>query len=313
MALACALEWLRGPLMDIQGVLDMVASFFFKFQGVPVRVLPRESPSTIECLVELTHGWAVGDSAGNVSVYDFECEKLLSIYHMGHPVYTIASYGADGCMCNANSGFWVWNNLDPFYLWRYIYGPYNRSIVKLVSLSGGIAASCSTFDENVHVYNLNHQCSFLHSLKGPGRVTDIARCEEDTLMSVHVTPLQVAVLMWDARRGTHVRSIPLEFNHIHNVFVNQTTFMFIDPESCVHAFDLGTKRDSIVARADRFCVIPDNHILTSNSASSFGVVDVTNAQASDVQVTVWSNHFKVLYVRTGHVIVCHSNQVQVWM
>jgi WD40 repeat protein len=316
MALACALEWLRGPLMGIQGVIDIVASFSFKFQGVPVRVLPRESTSMIACLVEISHCWAVGDAAGDVSVYDFECEKLLRTYRMHYPVYTIASYGENGFMCNANSGFWVWNNLKS----RRVPGADRAIICNLLSFRGDIAASCSNADERVHVYDLanvylNGQSTVLHSLRGPGRVTDVAQYE-DTLISVHETHSYGVVWLWDVRRGTHVHSIPLEFNHIyhiHNVIVNQTMFMFIDEESRVHAYDLETKRDNIVARTDRFCAIPDNRILTSGSDSSFGVVDVTNAYTSDAQVKARSNCFKFVYVRTGRVIVCNLHEVQVWL
>ena len=254
MAFACALEWLRGPLMRIQGVIDIVASFSFNFQGVALRVLPRESsPSMIECLVELSHGWAVGDAAGYVSVYDFECEKLLRTYRMHYAVYTIASYGENGFICNSSSGFLVWNNLKS----RRVPGADDHRICKLLSFRGDIAASCSNADERVHVYDLvnvylNGQSTVLHSLHGPGRVTDVAKCE-DTLVSVHDTQSHVVVWLWDVRRGTHVHSIPLEFNNIYNVIVNQTTFMFIDEEFHVHAYNLETKRADIVARTDFAC------------------------------------------------------------
>lgn len=55
MALDVAFNWLRGPLMDISGLVDMVSSFFFQFRGILVRELPRESTSTINCLVALTN------------------------------------------------------------------------------------------------------------------------------------------------------------------------------------------------------------------------------------------------------------------
>jgi hypothetical protein len=70
MSLAVALKWLREPLMDIKGVIDIVSSFFFRFQGVQVRELTRRSKSVINCLVPLSNAWAVGDMAGDVTLYD---------------------------------------------------------------------------------------------------------------------------------------------------------------------------------------------------------------------------------------------------
>ena len=312
MALECALEWLRGPLMGIQGVVDIVASFFFKFQGVKVRVLPRESRSAIECLVALPHAWAIGDSAGYVSVYDLQCKQLLRTYNIRYPVFTIATFGENGFMCNANSGFWVLNNLEPpNSKFRRITGADDRGICKLLSFPADIAASCSN-TENVHVYDITRQSTY--SLKGPGRVTDIVKCDENTLWSVHNTHSNVAVWLWDVQRGTHLRSIPFEFVLIYNVVATPHTLVFIDPEYCVHAYNLETMHDSIVGTTDRFCTIPDDRIISSGF-DRFGTIDVLNARLLDKPQArskgVYSN-FKFVYVHTGHVIMCNFDEVQVW-
>jgi hypothetical protein len=308
MSLACALEWLRGPLMGIEGVLDMVASFFFQFQELKVRDLPKMSESPINCVVALANGWAVGDMAGHVGVYDLQCERLVCIYRHTNPVYAIANYGDDGFVCNATHGLWVWKNKKA----RKIPGVDLHVILKLVSFPDGVAASCSKADKTIRVYDLHAPYAATHSLMGPGRATDLVRCG-DFLVSVHQTqedPFNVAVWTWDARVGTHLQSLSLEFTWIGKVIATDHTIFFIDPQSFAHAFDLDTRAHRIFTKTEELCIIPDGRLLTHDE--SFHIVEATNAVIPDIDSRVGIDACFLLYVCTGHVLIWNSTRIQVW-
>lgn len=318
MALDVALNWLRGPLMDISGLVDMVSSFFFQFRGIPVRELPRESTSTINCLVALTNAWAVGDSAGHVSVFDLQCKRLLRTYRHGHPVYTVASFGENGFMCNAGHGFWVWNNHKS----RRVPGEDENCIFKLVSFPDGLAASCSKLNGEVHVYDLHGASTFLHILLGPGRVSDIVECG-DRLASVHETEdaaFNIAVQLWDARRGTIVHTVQLQCPFIYNVISIEHSLVFIDPQLRVHVHDLETGHQDVVAMTYRLCAIPDGRVLiTSVVDDTFQTVELPSPSArpaappdntkdtSEPRGICW-----MLYSPAGFIVSCKYNKISVW-
>lgn len=308
MSVACALDWLRGPLMGIQGVIDIVAGFFFEFQEVMVRDLAKMSARPINCVVELANAWAVGDMDGHVGVYDLQCEQLLCIYRHTHPVYTIANHGENGFICNASCGVWAWNNKKA----RKIPGVDAHVILKLVSFPDGVAASCSKVDEIIRVYDLHAKHAATHSLFGPGRTTDLVRCG-DTLVSVHETPhapFNLSVWMWDARVGTHLQSLLLEFNWIGNLIATDDAIFFIDPQSFAHAYELETRSHRIFTKTEKMCIIPDGRILTRDK--TFRMIEANNTVIPEVDCGRSIESCLLLYIRTGHVIIWTSVAIHVW-
>lgn len=326
MAVVFAVEWLRGPLRDISGLVNIVSSFCFQFRGVPVRELPRESTSTITCVVCLSDAWAVGDSDGNVSVYDSCCEQLLRTDCHGYPVYTVASFGDNGFVCNAKQGFWV-RHKEKTWL---VPSEEAHCIFKLASFPDGTVASCSKLNGVIRIYDLHAASPFLRVLLVPGRVSDIVQCSH-MLASVHETeepPFNVVVWLWDARQGTVVHTIPLQYQFVYNVVAAENKLAFIDPQMRAHVYNLETNRSDVMARTYRLCTIPDGRFLVTSTVddafrvvetSACGVNNEANSEAnSEVKGEADEVAFRagniccIMYTPAGYIISCKYNKIAVW-
>jgi hypothetical protein len=318
MALEYALEWLRGPLLDIRGVLDIVASFIFQFKGVRVRDLPHQSTihPIITCLEALSDGLAVGDTAGTIGIYDSQCVGLLKTYHQQSPVHTIAAYGADnGFVCNSWFGV-TFHKQDAF---ESFYSHDGHQVFKLITFPDGLIASCSKISKAVHIYirgsiSDDMQFRYLHSLTGNHRAADIVRCG-DLLAVVYQAPGVVWLL--DALTGMHVQTLPLACNYVCDLaFPTKDLMVVLDTTMCLHTYSLTAQCFEPPRSAYHICTIPDGQLLTLRALGNhFYILDSSSH-------TIVSNHdetplepaniSRMVYVPSGFVVMCQEGRLAVW-
>lgn len=330
MAFRAALECLHGPLMGISGVIDLVSSYIFQFQGRPVRELSRTSDAGINCITALSDGWAVGDSAGNVELYDSDCERLLRTYTHAQSVNTIAQFGNDnGFVCNSMFGVVFWRNQRSDHFMSHD----SRCVFKLVSFPNGLVAACSKITSIVHVYRAKDEGASitlrcLHSLIGPHRVSDVVKCG-DMLGSVHQAnhlECHTVVWLWDARLGIHLHTIPLACAYVCDI-VSPTddTMAFIDTWFAVHVFNVDTKRYDQYDDADlayNTCVIPDGRFLTTSVEGDVFYSRTADFEGGDTLEINLSEQHKLqlvpnkmshlLYIPTDHIVICREGKLLVW-
>jgi hypothetical protein len=323
MSIELALEWLRGPLLGIEGVIDIVSSFIFQFKGVQVRELARESDlSCINCITCLSDGWAVGDEAGNIGVYDQQCEQLLRTYHHPSPVRTIAAFGAgNGFVFNQTLGMVYRQNEET----EGFCSRDGNQVFKLVTFSDGLVVSCSKITTSVHVYITWRQPSlkfyFMHSMTGKHRAADIMQCG-GLLASVHQTMIsgpKTEVWLWDVRRGLHLYTFPLTCSYICDaISLTDDTMVFIDTSFRVHMCN-ATKGYEAGKAAYNMCAVPDGWFLTTRLHNDNFYMLSSDIQSEVIvpnknQAAIPDCHMsRILYVPSGHVVVCQENRkLVVW-
>jgi hypothetical protein len=322
MALEVAREWLQGPLMGISGLIDIVSSFIFQFKGVQVRELPRESGSYITCITELSNGWAVGDEAGNIAVYDAQCEQLLKTYRHLSPVRTMAACGADnGFVFNQTIGIAYRHNEET----HWFCSRDGHNVFKLVTFPNGVVVSCSKITTSVHVYiawgeKKSMVFHFAHSMTGLHRAADIVRCGR-LLASVHQTKISgpnTEVWLWDARRGHHMHTFPLMCSYICNaISLTDGKMLFIDTGFKLHVYSEEKNAYQASKVAHTLCATPDGGFLTTRlhddnfylNSNGFETM-VPNQNQTTIPDCLMSH---TVYLPSGHVVICHENRkLVVW-
>ncbi len=316
MSLEYALEWLKGPLMGIGGVIDIVSSFIFQFKGVQVRELPRQSDaSCINCITALSDGWAVGDDDGHIGVYDLQCEQLLKTYQTGAPVRTIAAFGDDnGLVFNQVSRIIYRHDEDLVTHWCSSHD--GRQVFKLVTFPDGLVVSCSKTTTSVHVYTWSGKVfHFMHSLTALHRTTDIVRCGL-LLASFHQSAIfgpNVEVWLWDVRRGHHLHTFPLACSYVyHAISLTDSKIALVDSICRLHVYNEEKNAYEVSKVASTLCALPDGELLTTRVHDDNFYILAPGDQCETIvhnQKQSASNYHMsyIFYVPSGHVVVCNGN------
>jgi hypothetical protein len=277
----------------------------------------------------------VGDDAGDIGVYDLQCEQLLKTYRNLSPVLTIAACG-DGFVFNQTIGIVYRHNLAT----RWFCSFDGQPVLKLVTFPNGLVVSCSKITTSVHVHIAWGETSkvfpFAHSLTGLQTATDIIRCGR-LLASVHQTEISgpnAEVWLWDARRAHHLHTLPLTCSHICNaISLGGSAMAFIDTSFRLHVYEdktgceLSKDDNSYILNtispfeiAYTVCALPDSCFLTTRLhdnnfyiLNSQGETIVHQDQTSlpDLHMSHMFSH--ILYMSSGHVVICQDNtKLSVW-
>jgi WD40 repeat protein len=322
MVIECALEWLRGPLSDIQGVLAIVSSFIFQFQGVQLRELERSPTHPFYCFAELSDGWAIGDGFGSVSVYDINATRLL--YEVKHPyaVYSIAPLSDNAFVSNAEVGFWVARtSLERRITFQTTnYQDHGHCILKLVSFPNGFVVSASKAGL-LHVWDtkLDGADCYVRSLPSSEAVADVTKCGEH-LASLHKhfasTTVETSACIWDMQTGTLLKKIALDFRYFKSftplddktlVFSTFDGFHVYDVESGAKLFHkrlestAWTSYDSVI-----LCATPDVDLYATTDNDTLTTLDMQNRAKTflpspTVQASLLGLN-GMFYISSGHII-----------
>jgi hypothetical protein len=334
MSLQRALEWLRDPLRDIAGLLSIVSGFIFQFEGVQLRRLARQSSRAIHCLVELSDGWAVGDSLGGVSVYDTEAEHCLYVVQQAYAVYTIAPLDHNGFASNAEFGLWVVHDstrTPSVPNRRFVHRTKSRPadekhcILKLVSYPSGLVVSSTKSGPLLHVWDTKLEGADFNvrTLVGRGVVADLT-ASGDQLVSVHKTIMdrtnefETTACIWDVQNGVHLQTIELDVRYFKSfIALNEDTLVVFDFGGC-HVFDTKTG----IKRFERKCVVTswvnyDSQILCSFFHNGLALLDVDdgtlqNCSPDQIEALTPSRVDRLLYLRSGRIVVCKDGNLYVW-
>jgi len=318
MALEFALQWLRGPMKHVQGVLSIVSGYIFQFEGVQVRQLRRRSDCSIHCLVELSDGWAVGDGFGDVSIYDTDAVQCLYVVRHAYPVYTIAALPHNHFVSNADQGFWVVQLPTS----RHItfqndqHSDYKHCILKLVAFPNGIVASITKCGPWVHVWDMHTGCC-IHTLNGSGVAADIVTCG-DRLLSVH-KKVESTAWVWDAQSGAHLQTIAL------NCLYFKTCTALDEQTMCFHVvgglFVFNVQTWSLrFERTLDMCswTTFDDQIMCSSLCNDTLTMLDTNTGAvrvlscPKIKALQASQVDRMLYIRSGHIVASSKGKLFVW-